>query len=281
MNFGKKISFIPKKPLTRKTEKTKHPVGLLLFATYFIFFATIAFYGGLYLYNKSIKNTLIEKTKELETEKTKIDPFSVVEKGEKLQKKINGAQSLLNKHLAPSSVFSILEKAILKSITLQEFSLGLDDSTGGNNDAYKNVDDKQTATDPDFIIKTKGIAINYESLAYQSDVLKKETEKRQEIKGFSIKDLSLDSSGNVSFNLSIIVDRSFLLYKNMFTANNREAQQAQVNVNVDVPAAPPIEEDVVDKNTEVKKTKTVDTNTGKEATPSLFEKFIDSFKNYK
>jgi len=288
MDFGKNISFIPKKPLTRKVDKPNRPVSILLVLSYFIFFTVIASYGGLYFYNKSLKNTLAKNTKELEIEKSKADPSSAVEEGEKLQKQINSVKDLLNNHVALSTVFEILEGVTLKSITLQEFSLEQDKPADGSVDAKGN---NQTVNGSGFVIKTKGIAPSYGSLAYQSDVLKKEVESGDKIKSFSIDKPILDESGNISFNLDITVDSQFLLYKKKIDEEKQLLQKEiapsdgknidsspQVDGTESQVSKVSVDENVVSKD----KNKLVeDIPTKEKYSPSIFEKFINFFKKYK
>lgn len=293
MDFGKNISFIPKKPLTRKVERSNRPVSILLVVSYFVFFATIASYGGLYFYNKSLKNILTDKTAELEIERKKIDPSSAVEDGEKLQKRITNFKDLLDKHVAVSTVFDILEGVTLKSIVLQEFSL----EKGGSveNGSFGRIDGAQTTNTTDFVIKIKGVAPSYGSLAYQSDVLKNEVKSGDRIKSFSIERPILDDSGNVSFELNITVDSNFLLYKKVLEQNKQLLQESSVTDSGTVDTIQQIngidtqvsETDVImdktDKNVvagdkDINKINTLEKRT---SAPSIFEEFINFFKKYK
>lgn len=287
MDFGKKISFIPKKPLTKRTERARRPVGILLSVSLVIFFGTLAVYGGLYLYNMSLNSTLKEKTKEFEVERKKADPSSAVEEGERLQTKINEVKKLLNNHIALSNIFSVLEGLTLKSVVLSDLSVEREDLKDDNVNAGLG-DKKQTASIPGFVIKTKGTVSSYASLAFQSDVLKEEIKKDKRIVGFVIEKPTLDGNGNVSFNLSMIVPEQVLLYKNTIKSNT-ESPQAVPPSSFDESQAK--ENDIVSQRVdELKKINadknfrnvppSTDSGIKKDATPSLFEKFIDSFKSY-
>ncbi len=211
MDNGTKVSFIPKKPLLRKTEKQTRPMSLLLFLSFFIFFITLAAYGGLYFYYANLKAVLEDKTKELEIAKEKADPTGSIEKAEILQAKINNTKNLLSKHVAPSRVFNLLEEVTLKSITLNGFTLEKESSavrqTGIKGDGSEAV------SMSDFVIKTGGTAYSYASLAYQSDILKKEVKENNRIKSFSITNLIPDTEGRVTFTLDLVLHAPFLSYK--------------------------------------------------------------------
>jgi len=208
MYKGTKISFIPKKPLAIKTERSTRPMSVLLFVSFGIFFISLALFGGLYLYNNNLKGVLEEKTKELEMEKKKADPAGIIERAEKLQVKINNAKDLLNEHTALSRAFGLLEEVTLENIILSGLTL---EKKNAEQAAVR--DEAQTASVSSFVIKTSGIAPSYASLAYQSDVLKNEVKEKQRIESFLISNPSLDQSGNVSFEIEVSVNPSFLLYE--------------------------------------------------------------------
>ncbi len=210
MDNGTKVSFIPKKPMSRRTERRTRPVSFLLFSSFFIFFITLAGYGGLYFYNTNLKTVLDNKTKELEVAKEKADPTGAIEKAEKLQIKITNTKNLLNKHVAPSQIFDLLQEITLKSIVLDGFTLEK------RNKQVSQVESKNTPqaiSTFNFVINTSGTAQSYASLAYQSDILKKEIKENNRIESFLITNLSPNEKGEISFTLEIVLHEPFLSYK--------------------------------------------------------------------
>jgi len=214
MDKDTKVSFIPKKPLSGKTDRRARPMSLLLFLSFLIFFITLAAYGGLYFYNSNLQVVLEGKVADLEAAKEKADPTGAIKKAEDLQARINNTKNLLEGHIAPSRVFDLLEEVTLKSVVLNGFTFekeSIDTNQGG---ALR--ESVQSAGTSNFVIRTGGNASSYASLAYQSDVLKQDIENNRRIKSFSIKNPSLDVSGNVTFDLDITLDTIFLLYKGAF-----------------------------------------------------------------
>lgn len=219
MDNGTKVSFIPKKPLSGRIERRTRPVSFVLFLSFFIFFVTLTVYGGLYFYYANLETVLDNKTKELEVAKEKADPTGAIEKAKKLQIKINNTKNLLNKHVAPSQVFNLLEEVTLKSVVLDGFTL---------EKRNKQVESKsvtQAISTFNFVIKTNGIAQSYASLAYQSDILKKEIKENNRIESFLITNLSPNEKGEILFTLEMVLYAPFLSYKD--TINNFDSKMIQ------------------------------------------------------
>ena len=211
------VSFIPKKPLVKKINRSKRPVGIFLFLAYFIFFLTLASYGILYFYYSNLKVVLVEKTAEFEMEKAKADPAGIIEEAEVLQARISSVENLLEKHVAPSRLFELLEEVTLENIVFNDFlfeKVNVEQQAVG-----APVGTVQSVSTPSFVVQIKGKALSYASLAYQSDVLKEEIEKNQRVKRFLIKNVTLDEVGNILFDLDLTLSSSLLSYKGMF--NNK------------------------------------------------------------
>jgi hypothetical protein len=295
MNKGTKISFIPKKPLVRKIEKNSRPISALLFASFGIFFITLALFGGLYLYTNNLKTVLEEKTKKLEVEKNKVDPSGVIDASKVLQEKISKAKDILNKHIALSRMFDVLEKITLKNIVLNGFTLEKSEKgdTGANNGVGFR-DGSQTAQVAGFEISTSGTAPSYAALAYQSDVLKDEIKENRRIESFSISNPALDQDGNVIFDIKISLNPSFLLYEATKKENTGgfsmpvpENKDLLVNTAVGKSDLPDTEGQAVSSTTaatttaiETQKESTsgVEVNSTRPETGGIFSRFTDFFK---
>lgn len=235
MDKGTKISFIPKKPLVKTGEMRSRPISLALFISLAIFFVTLATYGGLYFYNNTLENGLKEKIKELELEKIKADPSGTIAKAEELQAKIGSVEDLLDRHVSPSSVFNLLQEITLKNITLNSFSI--EKTEKGSTSKIVGSAMSSAVNSSGFTVNVKGKASSYSSLAYQSDVLKKEIEEKQRIVSFSVGNISLDESSNVLFSLNIELDPVFLLYDETDIENVKEIltdENIEEDVNTEV-----------------------------------------------
>ncbi len=283
---GTKISFIPKKPLARKIKKTTRPVSALLFLSFGIFFIVIASYGALYLYKSNLKEVLNEKTKELETERKKADPSGIVEKSKKIQTKINNAKELLDKHVALSRMFDLLEELTLNNIVLNGLTLEKENIDTSNTDLTN--EQAQNTDISNFIIKTTGVASSYASLAYQSDVLKNEVKENRRVKSFSISNPSLDESGNISFDLEVSVNPAVLLYeisKDIVSTTGGKIDENIVSVGTVVESQPEVNK--ITKNDELLLNTEKDSNEidkeileEKSKESGFFANIVNFFKKY-
>ena len=197
MKRNTKVSFIPQKSLAKDSDKRVYPINILLFISLILFFLTLSFYGGLYLYKANLDKVINEKEKELIERKQKIDSFSVADEAKNLQKKINNVSNLLNKHVATSRIFMFIEEVTLKNVRFKDLNFGTDELTDNTSD---------------YSIKLKGEAPSYASLAYQIDVLKNEMVKDGRVKDFIISDVRLGETRGVLFDINIILQPSYFLY---------------------------------------------------------------------
>lgn len=217
MKRNTKVSFIPQKSLAKEDKKRTLSINIFLLVSLVVFFLTIASYGGLLIYKTNLDKTIKGKEKELTVGTEKSNSLDVINKAKNLQKKINNVAKLLNRHVAPSRIFTFLEEVTLKKVRFQELDFGKNDDTVKEN-TLKN-------TAGDYSIKLKGEAPSYASLAYQVDVLNGETGKDGRIKDFTISDIVLDKNGGVLFSANIILKSNFFLYKAEFTDSKKEESE--------------------------------------------------------
>lgn len=237
MDKGSKISFIPKKPLVKKVEKSTRPMSLVLFLSLFVFFATLAAYGGAYFYDMRLAETLEEKVKNLEIEKEKADPAGAIERAEEIQAKIKNTKELLGAHIAPTRIFELLEEVTLASVSFDTLTFS-GETTEVATEGRPGIASQRNATgetETNFMIELSGIAPSYASLAYQSDVLKREVLEGQRVKEFSLSNVNLDESGNVMFGLEVKLDKAFLLYNRVLDEAPLVNQSAQVLLEEEEP----------------------------------------------
>lgn len=202
MDKETKISFIPKKPLAVDKARARRPMGIFLAVSFLLFFVVLSVYGGLYLYKANLEKTLAGKVSELEAEKEKGDPAGVIEKAETLQKRVESAERILGNHIALSRVFALLEELTLKSITFNSLTIKqAGASTGG-----------EASSGALFSVDLKGNAKSYASLAYQSDVLRKEMESGGRVEYFSITGATPNKMGDVSFGMEMRLYAKFFSY---------------------------------------------------------------------
>ena len=109
-----------------------------------------------------------------------------------LDKRLQAASIILSKHIVVTPIFNELEQMTMKSVRFTKFSY-----------------DIGTEADPAITVQMSGVAIGYRSVALQSDLFSQDKNFIDPI--FS--NLTLDSTGNVDFDLQFSVDPSFVNYK--------------------------------------------------------------------
>lgn len=183
-------SFIPKKPVTEERIATSRPVGLLTLASIFIFFSVLLATGGLFFYKQLIARSIVQMEQDLNLAKSRFEPAKIVQL-QVLDRRLKAANEILNKHIAISPLFGILQSITMKTVQYTRFGYSLDNE----NNLVK--------------ISMTGVAIGYRSVALQSDLFAEHDALIDPV--FS--NLTLDTQGNVMFNLEFSVNPDLLNYK--------------------------------------------------------------------
>ncbi len=180
-------SFIPKKPLENAVAPSKKPASIFLVISVIVFAVTLVAAGSVYFYKSLLSKRIDNMSVSLEKAKAAFEPALILEL-KKLNSRIDASESIAQKHTAPSEVFTLLEELTLKSVRFKKFGY--------------------TASSEKITVSMSGEAKNYSSIALQSDVLGKSPYVKNPI--FS--NLSLDSKGNVNFDLTADIDPSLVSY---------------------------------------------------------------------
>ena len=186
-------SFIPKKPLTPKTQRLDGGISILSLLAGLMLAVSIALAAGVFLYEAYLTKDIVAKKASFKANEEAFDPNSVTTYST-LNRRITVSQALLSKHIAPSSIFDVIDQATLKTVRFMDFNF-----------AY--VNDKKVG------LTMKGQAVNYNSVAKQSDVFS-ENPTSQFIHNPIFADLDLDAKGNVTFSFTGDIDAQKILYSN-------------------------------------------------------------------
>ena len=184
-------SFIPKKPIVKERALYAQPVGILFIISVFVLFTVLLATGGLYFYRGILTRKIADMENTLTLARNRFEPAKIAEL-QVLDKRLRASTEILSKHIAITPVFEALEAITMKTVRYTKFSYILE------NDKTAKV-----------TIKMSGVAVGYRSVALQSDLFAKNKNLIDPI--FS--NLTLDSSGNVVFDLEFLVDPSFVDYK--------------------------------------------------------------------
>jgi hypothetical protein len=184
-------SFIPKKPMIPERAVSSEPVGILFVVSMILLFVVILATGGLYFYKGIVQKNITGMENTLSLAQNRFEPSKISEL-QVLDKRLRASSEILAKHVVITPVFDALQKITMKTVRYTKFSYDL--GTGRN--AVVNI-------------RISGQAIGYRSVALQADLFTKNKNLIDPV--FS--NLTLDTSGNVLFDLEFSVDPSFVNYK--------------------------------------------------------------------
>lgn len=182
-------SFIPKKTIEPKSAKIRSGGGLVNLIAFILFSASLLSAGGAYLYRDSVKADVAEYKISLQRAKAAFEP-ALIQELQTLDKRLNAANTILDKHIAVSPIFVILQDLTLPTVRYSDFTYELDEATN----LVK--------------VEMKGEAKGYNYIALQADLF----DKNKFIKNPIFSDFVLDQTGNVDFNLTFVVDKSLVSY---------------------------------------------------------------------
>lgn len=195
-----KHTFIPKAPVTGASAARaaqRAPVGLFFGITLVIFLLTVFAAAGVYAYRAYLTKEVVTLNSSLEIAKAAFEPDSI-RAFKRFSGRINTADALLARHVAPSILFTVLQDLTLQSVRLLKFSYSFDST--------------------DVQISLSGTASNYSSVAFQSNVFGKSPYIGDPV--FS--NLTLDKAGSVTFDVNAHVDPKLLLYESIASESSDE-----------------------------------------------------------
>jgi hypothetical protein len=156
----------------------------------FLFFVVILGAGGSFFYKQVLLKSLTSMQNDLNLAKNRFEPerISLLKT---LDIRLNASTDVLSKHVAISPIFQALESLTLKTVRFTKFTYVLN---------ADKIDVTMT-----------GQAIGYTSVALQADLLSKNKNFIDPV----FANLTLDNKGNVLFDLTFSIDRTFVDYKQM------------------------------------------------------------------
>lgn len=115
-------SFIPKQPVTEESRRPQSAGGGIIFLLGFLFLIiSVAAAAGVFIWNKTILSNIKEGEFQLAESKKGFDNNTIATYT-KLDNRIDVADSLLKKHLKPSSLFPKLGMNTLQTVRFNDFS---------------------------------------------------------------------------------------------------------------------------------------------------------------
>lgn len=182
-------SFIPKRPLNESSVVQKRPVGIFTFIATVIFLASIVAAIGVYVYKKSLIKSVADKSSQLQIAQNSFEP-SLIRDLQTIDKRFDGASSILSNHIMLSPIFEELSRLTIRSVRYTKFSYSIEKDT-------------KVVT-----VSMSGQASDYNSIALQANAFN----ASKSVRNVVFSNLTLDDKGKPSFDLSFTVDSSFVKY---------------------------------------------------------------------
>jgi hypothetical protein len=201
MDQNFQTSFIPKKPIIEERVVSSRPVGILLIAAIVVLFIVLLGTGGLWFYEVSINKQITTMQTSLDTAKNDFEPTKITEL-QLLDKRLSAATDILDNHIAVTPIFTELEKITMHTVRFTKFTYSLADASAA-------TDATAAPSSGNVNVSMSGVAIDYRSIALQSDLFSQDKNFINPV--FS--NLSINTSGNITFDLSFSVVPSFVNYK--------------------------------------------------------------------
>lgn len=180
-------SFIPKQSSSKEKRRRASGLGFLVVIGGIVFAGSLFAAGGVYVYKQLLTKQIDEMRASLEHNKSVLTAKDISE-WKQLDDRIMTLEDILNQHVAFSHFFSVLGDATLKNVWFSNFQ-------------YEFSEDGA-------IITLSGEAPDYSTVVSQSDIFG----RHEMIQDPIFDGLSLDESGNVSFNVTFSVENSVISY---------------------------------------------------------------------
>lgn len=172
-------------PLSNRVE-TESKISLFQIILYVIFGITVFITIVLFGYRQYLLSRIESQKKSLSDQDATLGTINLLDM-RALSNRIKVVSQVLSEHTSVSTAFLILEKSIENPVT------------------YKSFDLKRNLSNKNYDLKVNATAPSYKAVAQQVDTLTSSEFSKDFIPKVSYDGLSLDSIGNVNFNLSMSV----------------------------------------------------------------------------
>lgn len=184
-------AFIPKTPATQSSIKRSAPINVFSLIATIVFIVSLGLGGAVFFLNRLELKKIAEKSQQLDVRNQELKADGTVPDLLRLDSRIQTAKEILNKHIALSAIFSLLEDSVSKNVRFDALDIAFKGDVGT------------------LAIKGQGKTLN--SVAFQSDVLR---QRKNEFINPIFSGIDLDEKNNVNFAIDVSVDSKIPLYKN-------------------------------------------------------------------
>lgn len=196
------ISFIPKQSLAKENGHSARPLSTLMITGVGILLLIAGAYAGLFFYANNLVNQNLAREQQLSEVRSEIDQ-SILREAQRMEAQLEGAETLVTRHLALTAVFDFLESRTLPDVELTNLQFGRNEGSGegqGNSNFSLTLQGRA----PDFASVIELRTAFLETGGILSDG------------GFS--NVSLGSFGEVNFTFNAIIDEGAIRYAPPSTA---------------------------------------------------------------
>ena len=187
-------SFIPKKTIEENPLRRSNPTDFFSLIATIVFLISLLALLGVFIAETLYKKNKVELDSRIEREKTAFDTRAILDL-ERISKRLSIANELLTEssHLFPSRIFTLLENATLRTVRYSGFEYRIERGAGSQK----------------ILVNLEGEARDYAAIALQSDIFS----DNQYVLDHVFSSLNTDRTGNISFDLSILVDPKIFVYE--------------------------------------------------------------------
>jgi hypothetical protein len=203
-------SFIPKKPIVGGANRNSSPINLFTLLGTVVFIAALAMSGGAFFYQKILVKQIEKNQADLNRAKDDFDP-ETINAIVRFDARAQTGKKLLESHIAVTPIFDFISQITLESVRFRDFEFTYISPT-------------------DIEVEMKGLAQSYTSVALQSDILNEQKNLKETI----ISDMSLESTGNVAFNVSTKLNAELLSYAKGLSANAPKSFESQASTSPNI-----------------------------------------------
>lgn len=188
-----KSSFIPKAPVTPTSQRQmrSRPLGVLFFLASVALVGIVVLTGGVFGYGRYLEEAKQDKSDELNRTRQDFQP-ALIEELRRVSSRMAYAQTLINRHLALSPLFKLLETSTLYNVQYLSFAYA-EEPEGG------------------LMLKLEGKTRDFKSLAQQAKVLSQDASLRD----VTFSNFAVDEKGDVHFMLALMVNPDVVSYRNL------------------------------------------------------------------
>lgn len=188
-------SFIPKKTLESASSRgSGAATGLLLLLAILVFVASLVAAGAVFAYQGILKQSIASKKNSLALNEKAYDS-GVIQELIRVDSRINQANMLLEKHVAPSAVFTFLSQQTLEKVQFTSFDFGIEKEGGSK-------------------MLLHGVADSFSTIALQSD----QFGASKILKDVVFSEVGAGESGKINFSVSATVAGDLTRYSNTLSA---------------------------------------------------------------